>query len=108
MSRGDWPRGSKPFRSMNATQKLTVIEFALTVGVTVWFQTYGRNIPVSPRTAAKWTAAGRPVVKASGNSLWIGRGKSYDCADLCQITFQGPDAGIAKVSAKIAELREGR
>lgn len=92
---------------MKATDKFRTIEAALSLGVTVNLSTYTRVIAVTPKTAAKFAAAKAPLFKVSGESLFVARGRSFDCADLCAITFEGPDAAVAQLAGIIRDIRAG-
>lgn len=69
-------------------EKLSRIESALAAGRTVYLCTYTRAIKITPKNAAKWLAAGRPIVKASDNHLYVAEGRSYVCADYCAIRVE--------------------
>lgn len=73
---------------MTAEAKLALIEGALAQGSTVYLCTYTQAIKITPKNAAKWASANRPIVKVSGDSLWVARGRGYDCADYCAIRTQ--------------------
>lgn len=73
---------------MNAAEKLTLIEGALAKGQTVFLCTMTQAIKLTARNAAKFAAAGMPIVKVSGNSLYVASGRRYNCADYCGIEIQ--------------------
>lgn len=72
-----------------ARKRLRAIEAALASGKTVWVSTVLRQIKVTPKTAAKFSASGAPLFKANRIGLFIASGKRYDCIDFCQITVEG-------------------
>jgi hypothetical protein len=89
---------------MNAAQtKLARIETALQLGATVNLSTTLRVTVVTPKTAAKFTAAGTPLFKVVGDSFYMLERGKYVCADYSAITFTGSDAVIAKVRAAFAQ-----
>lgn len=70
---------------MTATEKLAMIETGLATGKTVDLITATRIVRITPKLAKSWEAAGLPVVKVQGESLYVARGRSYECADYCAI-----------------------
>lgn len=73
-------------------EKLALIDSALDAGRTVYLCTYTRATKITPKTRAKFQAAGHPVLKVShdphGSSLWLASGRSYVCADYCAIRVE--------------------
>ena len=66
------------------TDKLEWIKSDLATGRTVYVSTSLRALKITP----KYLASINSVVKATAKSLYISRGKSWDCADYCQLTAQ--------------------
>lgn len=73
---------------MTATDKYVAIMDALMAGRTVYLQTSLKAIKISQRNVDQWANVGRPLLKVVGKSLYVARGKSYDCADYCAITIR--------------------
>jgi hypothetical protein len=71
-----------------AAETLAWITDALASGQTVYVSTASRHTKITPKTAAQFAAAGRPLFKASDASLYMSVGRRYDCIDYCQITAQ--------------------
>lgn len=69
-----------------ADERLAGILAALDAGRTVYVTTATHAVVVTPKTRATWERYGRPLFKVSGRSLYMGRGKVYDCIDYCLIT----------------------
>jgi predicted nicotinamide N-methyase len=67
---------------------LSWITDALASGKTIYVGTPLRVTKVTPKTAAQFAAAGRPIFRASEKSLYMSVGHRYDCIDYCQITAQ--------------------
>lgn len=61
--------------------RYAAITAALAAGKTVWVMTGRGAIEVTPKTAAKWDASGRPVFKFAKGSLFVASGRRYDCID---------------------------
>lgn len=74
---------------MDAAAKLEMIENAWKAGKTVYVCTALRITKLTARNAAKFEAAGRPVVRVRGNSLQMVEGRRYVCADYCAIKIEG-------------------
>ena len=72
----------------NPAEILSWITDALASGKTIYVATALRVTKVTPKTAAQFAAAGRPIFKASEKSLYMSVGRRYDCIDYCQITAQ--------------------
>ena len=70
---------TNPNQTTTAHEKLTWIEDRLAEGKTVYICTYTRATKITPKTAARWAAAGNILIKvdASG-SLVMARGHHYD------------------------------
>jgi hypothetical protein len=73
---------------MTAREKLSAIESALAAGRTVYLCTYTRATKITPKNAARFAAAGRPIVKATDEHLYMVEGRHYVCADYCAIRFE--------------------
>lgn len=71
---------------MTAQERLTKIEGLLKSGTTIYISTCLKSICVTPKTMEKWKKLGIPLFKASEKSLYVARGKNYDCIDYCKIT----------------------
>lgn len=63
---------------MTAAEKLNWIIDKLDKGMTVYFTTHLRSVAVK--------AKHKSMLKATSKSLYIQRGKSWDCVDYCKIT----------------------
>lgn len=74
---------------MTATEKLARIEAALAAGSTVYVSTMTRATKITPKNAAKFVAAGMPILKVVGASLYMVEGRRYVCADYAAITIEG-------------------
>ena len=72
----------------NPAETLSWITDALASGKTIYVATALRVTKVTPKTAAQFAAAGRPLFKADDTSLYMSAGRRYDCIDYCQITAQ--------------------
>lgn len=70
---------------MTAEKKLEAINNALEAGRTVYICNYNSAIKVTPKTAQRWAASGRPLFKISGDSLYIGAGKRYNCINWAEL-----------------------
>ena len=73
---------------MNATTKLAEIVKTIESGKTVTISTAWKAWEITPRTWAKWVASGHSLLKVKGESLYMARGKAYDCIDLCKFTVR--------------------
>jgi hypothetical protein len=71
-----------------AAETFAWITDALASGKTIYVATALRVTKVTPKTAAQFAAAGRPLFKADDKSLYMSVGRRYDCIDYCQITAQ--------------------
>jgi len=71
-----------------AAETLAWITDALASGKTIYVSTALRHTRITPKTAAQFAAAGRPLFKADDKSLYMSVGRHYDCIDYCQITAQ--------------------
>lgn len=69
----------------NAATRLTAIGSAILTGSTVFVCTATRAWKITPKTAAKWAEAGEPLFRVKGESLYLRRGRSWDCIDFCSI-----------------------
>lgn len=70
----------------NAAQaKMDWITQSLNGGKTVYVCTYTRATKITKKTVDAWNNAGRPLFRVSGNSLYMGAGKRYDCIDFCAL-----------------------
>jgi len=69
-----------------ATAKLEWIREALASGKTVYIHTHTRITVITPKSAARFEASGRPLFKTAGTSIYLSVGKRYDCIDYCGIT----------------------
>ena len=68
-----------------AQEKLDRILAGLSQGCVLYVTTYTKCIRITQRHVDKWAAAGRPLLKVTGNSLYMAVGKGYDCIDFCSI-----------------------
>lgn len=71
---------------MTPTERLQWIRDHIDNGRTIVIATAFRAIEIAPKTWARWEKSGAPLFKATAKSLYIARGKSWDCIDYCQIT----------------------
>ena len=69
--------------------RFAAITAALAAGQTVYVMTARGAIQVTPRAAAKWEAAGRPIFKFANGSIFIGSGRRYNCIDYNHIQISG-------------------
>jgi hypothetical protein len=70
----------------NAAERLAKILEVLAAGRTVYISTALRAIKITGKNVKQFEAAGRPLFKTDGKSLYISAGKRYDCIDYCKIT----------------------
>lgn len=70
---------------MDAQKRYDAIMQALKDGCTIVIATYLKGFSVTQKTVNKFDAAGIPLFKVNGNSLYMARGKHYDCIDYCSI-----------------------
>jgi hypothetical protein len=64
-----------------AADRLAEINAALAAGRTVFICTYTRATQITAKTAAKWAAAGTPLFKLIGESLYMASGRKFACID---------------------------
>lgn len=69
---------------LTAEQKLEKILEHLKLGRTIVISTYSKAGQVDQKSVDRFSKAGLPLFKVEGNSLFMARGKSYDCIDYCQ------------------------
>ena len=72
---------------MTAPEKLAAIQRHIDQGHTVYVCTHTKSIRINAKTVATWAAAGRPLLKLSGDDLLLGRGSHYDCIHSGTIPF---------------------
>lgn len=65
--------------------KLDAIKKAIADGSTIYIYTYGRCVEVSPRTFARFGGENGPFKVDAKDSLYIARGKAWDCIDYTSI-----------------------
>lgn len=70
---------------MTAADRLAFIESNIAKGRTIMVSTATKAWEVSPKTAAKWAAAGATLFKVSGASLYMARGRGFDCIDFAKV-----------------------
>jgi len=70
---------------MTAAEKLDLINTTLDAGRLVYLETALRITKISPATRRKFEEAGHPILKVSGDSLWLAEGRRYVCADYVSI-----------------------
>ena len=73
-------------QNQTAAETLGWITNALASGKTICVATSTRVTMVTPKIAAQFAAAGRPIFRASDKSLYMAVGRRYDCIDYCSIT----------------------
>lgn len=73
---------------ITATEKLENIVLALESGKTVYVCTCTKQTKVTPKIFASWVKDGLKLFKVSGNSLYMARGRSFDCIDFCTIVIR--------------------
>lgn len=66
---------------MSANSRLARIERALALGHEVHMYTYTKTTVITQKCYDSWQESGRPLFKIVGDSLFIGRGRHYDCVD---------------------------
>jgi hypothetical protein len=69
-----------------AQKRLNAINESLDLGRTVLVRTATRTYKITPKTAAKWKAAGNLLFKVSGNSLYMASGSKFVCIDYTTLT----------------------
>jgi hypothetical protein len=72
-----------------ASEKFEAINKNLLAGKTVFIATYTKATKITPKTFKSWEASGHKLFKLAGNSLYMARGKKFDCIDYCSIVFNG-------------------
>lgn len=70
---------------MNAQQKLEMIQSHINAGRTVFVSTALKSTRITPRTFANWARLGHELFKVKGDTLYMARGRSFDCIDYCAI-----------------------
>ena len=75
---------------MTAKEKYTAIMNALQNDCVVTVSTMTTTRALYFRTLKKFMEAGVPLMKVSDNSLYLARGKHYDCIDYCKIQVWEP------------------
>ena len=55
-------------------------------GKTAYIATRLKTVKVDKKTLNKWDNSGYPLFKEANRSLFIARGRNYDCIDYCKIT----------------------
>lgn len=71
---------------MNAKDELAKMLDFLKAGGTIYISTHLRTTKVTQKHIDKFEASGRPLFKATADSLYMSVGKRYDCIDWCKIT----------------------
>ena len=73
-----------------AQKKLEWIKDKIEEGLTVYVTTHLKSTAISPRTWGCWAEHGNTLFKLSedNTSLFMARGKNYDCIDYCKISAQ--------------------
>ena len=72
---------------MTGLEKIEKIIELIESGKTVSFTTYLKTMPVNLRTLNNFRNAGYELFKSKGNSIYMMKGKKYDCIDGCKITY---------------------
>ncbi len=70
---------------MTSKDKLSLINEAIKAGRTVYICNHMKQVKVTPKTYKKWADSGYYLFKDDGQSLYMARGKNYDCIDYCAI-----------------------
>jgi len=70
---------------MTAQDKHDAIIAAIESGKVVTVSTYTQSRAIYFKTLKKFREAGIPLFKVSDDSLYMARGKHYDCIDYCKI-----------------------
>lgn len=71
----------------NGQAKLDAIEKMIAEGRTIYFYTYTRCTEVSPKTFNSFKECGGLFKVDRNDSLYIRRGKNWDCVDHSKITM---------------------
>ena len=71
---------------MTAQEKFEKLTAYLNEGKNIYLQTHLKTTKITKKNLDNWAASGRPLLKVNGKSLYVARGKHYDCIDYCQIT----------------------
>lgn len=71
---------------MTAQEKLNRINELLDTGATIYISTCLKSTKITSKNRAAWEKTGRPLLKVVKDSLYMGRGKTYDCIDYCDIS----------------------
>lgn len=70
---------------MTAQEKMSGILSAAKDGKTIVISTTYKAIQITQKNIDAWDKAGRSLFTVKGDSLYIGRGKYYDCIDYTAI-----------------------
>ncbi len=70
---------------MTSKQKLELIESAIRENRTVYICSHTKQTKITPKTYQKWIDSGFELFKDDGKSLYMARGKNFDCIDYCAI-----------------------
>lgn len=68
-----------------AEKKLDWIKAAVARGQTVYVCTYTKKTMLNAKAFASFAKAGAVLLKVKGESLYMARGKAFDCIDGCQL-----------------------
>lgn len=71
---------------MTPEKKLEWINERIAEGMTVYMATYTQVRSVKASTVRAFARADAELFKISGKSLYVARGRSWDCIDGCKIT----------------------
>ena len=56
-------------------------------GGTVFICTHLRAVKINKNVVSKWEKSGYDLFKIKNGSLFMARGKNFDCIDFCKIAF---------------------
>lgn len=70
---------------MNAQEKIEKLISYIKEGRTVRVSTPLRVTDIEAKHLAQWEKAGRPLLRAGKNSMYMASGKKYVCIDFCRI-----------------------
>lgn len=73
---------------MTPAEKVERLFTLLKEGKTLYISTTLRATRVTQKHVDKWEAAGRPLFKADGKSMYMASGKKYVCIDYCKFYTQ--------------------
>lgn len=75
------------FREASPADRLAEILRRIEAGQTLYVCTYTRATRVTKRTLVSWRKSGLELFRADARSLYMARGRAWDCIDGCALRF---------------------